>query len=47
MNKIFDKKTIIIVIICGIVFTGIGIYGASVYQSNAIEYSPTDTSWGS
>ena len=40
------KKALIGFILGGIIFGSIGIYGANAYQSNAIEYSPTDTSWG-
>jgi len=38
MKKIFDKKTIITVIICGIVFTGIGICAAN-YNASDITYT--------
>lgn len=45
MKKIIDKKTIVTFIISGIIFGSLGVYGANVYQSNAIEYSPTDSDW--
>ena len=38
--KKFILGTIVGIILCG----GI-VYGASIYESNSIEYSPTDASW--
>jgi len=45
MKKLFNVKIIVIFIIGFIIFGSIGIYGANVYHSNSIEYSPTDSSW--
>ena len=39
------KKILIGIIIGGIVFGCLGIYGANIYESNSIEYNPTDASW--
>jgi len=44
MKKIFDKKTIITVMISGIIFTCVGVY-ASSYLASDISYSPIDSSW--
>ena len=44
MNKII-KSRIFIFIIGGIIFGTIGICATTLYQSNTIEYSPTDSSW--
>jgi len=41
----FKHNTLFGFILGGIIFGCIGIYGANVYQSNTIEYSPTDESW--
>ena len=44
MKKIFDKKTIFSFVLGIILCSGI-VYGANVYHSSSIEYSPTDSSW--
>ena len=44
LNKL-KNNSLFSFIFGGIIFGSIGIYGANVYQSNTIEYSPTDTSW--
>jgi len=43
--KNFIKNNIFGFIIGGLIFGSIGIYGSNVYESNSIEYSPTDASW--
>lgn len=48
MKKIIKKiksNSLFTFILGGLIFGSIGIYGANNYQSNAIEYNPTDTSW--
>ena len=48
MKKIIKKiksNSLFTFILGGLIFGSIGIYGANNYQSNTIEYSPTDTSW--
>ena len=44
MKKIFDKKTIITVIICGIIFTSIGVY-ATNYFAKDVTYKSNDENW--
>ena len=43
--KKFIKNNLFGFLIGGLIFGSIGIYGTNVYQSSAIEYSPTDASW--
>ena len=48
MKKIIKKlksNSLFMFILGGLIFGSIGIYGTNNYQSNTIEYSPTDASW--
>ena len=48
MKKIIKKiksNSLFTFILGGLIFGSIGIYGANVYESNTIEYSPTDENW--
>ena len=48
MKKIIKKiksNSLFTFILGGLIFGSIGIYGANKYQSNTIEYSPTDENW--
>jgi len=44
MKKILKNKIILMIILC-VLSCGIGITASNIYQSNSIEYSPTDSSW--
>ena len=48
MKKVLNKlknNSLFTFILGGLIFGSIGIYGANVYNSNSIEYNPTDSSW--
>jgi len=44
MGKIINKNSIFTFML-GMIVASVGVYGTNVYQSNTIEYSPTDSSW--
>ena len=44
MKKIFDKK-ILFSFVLGILVCGGIVYGVNTYESETIQYSPTDSSW--
>ena len=44
LNKI-KSNSLFTFILGGLIFGCIGIYGSNVYESDTIEYSPTDESW--
>ena len=44
MKKIVQSR-IFLIVICGIFFTSVGVYAATIYQASDISYSPTDSSW--
>ena len=44
INKL-KSNSLFIFILGGIVFGSIGIYGANIYESNEVEYTPTDSNW--
>lgn len=45
MEKIINKNIIIGFVIGIIVMSGVGVVAATMYYSNQISYTPTDTSW--
>ena len=45
LNKI-KSNSLFTFILGGLIFGCIGIYGSNVYESDTIEYIPTDNSWG-
>ena len=44
MKKIFNSR-LFLVIICGIIFTSIGIYASELYKAKDVQYELTDASW--